>query len=339
MSTPKAAIDPNQLDAVVRAVLQQLGAPAGPAAVAAAKAAAIAPQAPLAPGERRIPELVIESPQERGEVAEPAGGAASSKAPAAELPQDWRFRRPRNAADGIPFRRSELATMRAATPARIVQGRVGTRYPTDKAIGLRAEHAVALDAVHSTLPEGFAAELGCIELFSQAEDHAEYLAFPDKGRALHPDSRARLEAEGTRGADIQIIAGDGLAAWALTANGPALLPALQQELSAAGFSLGKPLMVHRARIGVQDEIGVVLGCRATIILVGERPGLGTGDSLSIYTAFGPKLGQDNAEKDCISNIRPLGIPAEEAAKLCTDLMKRTFAAGGGGVNLTSAGAA
>ncbi|MCB9738465.1 MAG: ethanolamine ammonia-lyase subunit EutC [Deltaproteobacteria bacterium] len=337
MSGKSAAIDSSELEAVVRAVLAQLGNQPGPAAVAAAAAAAIAPRAPLAPGERSIPELVIESPQERGEVAEPAAGAASKPKESA-LPADWRFRRPRNAADGVPFRMSELATMRGATPARIVQGRVGTRYPTDKAIGLRAEHAVALDAVHSALPEGFAAELGCVELWTQAEDHAEYLAFPDKGRALHPESRAKLEAEGSRGADVQIIAGDGLAAWALTANGPALLPALQAELTAAGFSLGKPLLVHRARIGVQDEIGVVLGCKATVILVGERPGLGTGDSLSIYTAYGPKLGQDNAEKDCISNIRPLGIPADEAAKLCTELLKRTFAAGGGGVKLTSAGA-
>lgn len=323
-ATPNA-LDAGRIEALVRAVLAQLEGGAD-----------IAPRAPTAPGERAIPELQIESPQERGEVAVSAG---SKPADAGALPDGWSFRRPRHPQDGLPFRLGELAKMRAATPARVVQGRVGTRYPTDKAIGLRAEHAVALDAVHSTLPEGFAAELGCIELFSQAEDHADYLAFPDRGRALHPDSRAKLEQEGDRGRDVQIIAGDGLAAWALTANGPALLPALQRELAAAGFSLGKPVMVHRARIAVADEIGVVLGCRATVILVGERPGLGTGDSLSIYTAYGPKLGQDNAEKDCISNIRPLGIPAEEAAAMCRELLQRTFAAGGGGVALTSAGAA
>ncbi len=86
---------------------------------------------------------------------------------------------------------------------------------------------------------------------------------------------------------------------------------------------------------MQDEIGVLLGCKATIILVGERPGLGTGDSLSIYTAFAPRIGQDNAEKDCISNIRPLGVPAAEAAKMTATLLRRTFKAGGGGVHLTS----
>ena len=84
---------------------------------------------------------------------------------------------------------------------------------------------------------------------------------------------------------------------------------------------------------MQDEIGVLTQAKSTIILVGERPGLGTGDSLSIYTAFGPKLGQDNAEKNCISNVRDLGIPPLEAARECATLMKRTFAAGGGGLNL------
>ena len=90
-------------------------------------------------------------------------------------------------------------------------------------------------------------------------------------------------------------------------------------------------------MGVQDEIGVILQARCTVILVGERPGLGTGDSLSIYTAYGPRLGQDNAEKDCISNIRPLGYKPEVAARECAALLRRTFAAGGGGVKLTQSG--
>jgi ethanolamine ammonia-lyase small subunit len=80
-------------------------------------------------------------------------------------------------------------------------------------------------------------------------------------------------------------------------------------------------------------VGVTLKCKATLIIVGERPGLGTGDSLSIYTAFGPKLNQDNAEKDCISNIRDLGLSPQRASQLCTELLRKTFDAGGGGINL------
>ena len=116
-------------------------------------------------------------------------------------------------------------------------------------------------------------------------------------------------------------------------QGEALLPALLKALQARGFTVGKPLFVRHARIGVQDEIGVLTGAKSTVILVGERPGLGTGDSLSLYTAYKPRLGQDNAEKNCISNVRPLGIPPGQAAEMCADLLRRTFDAGGGGVHL------
>ena len=95
--------------------------------------------------------------------------------------------------------------------------------------------------------------------------------------------------------------------------------------------MGKRLFVRLARIAVADEIGVALGARATVILVGERPGLGTGDSLSAYIAFSPKLGQDNAEKNCISNVRPRGIQPEEAARQTVEILKRAFATGRGGV--------
>jgi ethanolamine ammonia-lyase small subunit len=220
-----------------------------------------------------------------------------------------------------------------ATPARVVQGRTGTRYLTHTYIGLRAEHAIAIDAVHSRLPSDFAQRLGCIELSTRCKDQQQFLLYPDHGRRLDDQSRQKLEREGTRGADIQLIAGDGLAAWALMRQGEALLPALEREFRGQGFSTGKPLLVHFARIGVQDDIGVVLGSKSTVILVGERPGLGTGDSLSIYTAYKPRLGQDNAEKNCISNVRPLGVQIDDAARQCAQLMRRTFDAGGGGIHL------
>jgi ethanolamine ammonia-lyase small subunit len=227
-----------------------------------------------------------------------------------------------------------LSKLVQLTPSRIATGRTGTRYLTESYLGLRADHAIALDAVESQVPDGWAEAQGWIPLRTRAKDHAEYLLHPDLGRRLDDASKARCEKEAERGVDIQLIAGDGLSAVALMENGPPLVKALQAHLGAAGFKLGKPLFVKFARIGVQDEIGVISGAKATIILVGERPGLGTGDSLSIYTAYGPKLGQDNAEKDCISNVRELGFVPERAAARCADLMKKTFAAGGGGVKLT-----
>jgi ethanolamine ammonia-lyase small subunit len=247
------------------------------------------------------------------------------------------FHRPRISHAPGPFAPKALAQIKAASPSRLAQGRTGTRYLTDTYIQLRAEHAIALDAVHSTIPDALPPALGCISCASRAQNLDDFLLYPDQGRRLNDASRALLEREGSRNADVLLICGDGLSPWALTANGPTHMPALTRELTAAGFKLGKPIFVKHARVGIQDDIGTLLGAKSTVILVGERPGLGSGDSLSIYTAFNPRLNQDNAEKDCISNIRPLGIPPEEAARECALLLQRTFKAGGGGVHLTRSG--
>jgi ethanolamine ammonia-lyase small subunit len=232
-----------------------------------------------------------------------------------------------------PLNAQAIDRIRRATPARVAQGRTGTRYLTDVYVGLRADHAIALDAVHSELPEGFAEQHGLVPVVSRCESKDEYLLYPDHGRRLSDASRQLLGEQGDKGADVLVIAGDGLSAYALVQNGPALVQALLRELPAAGLRVGRPINARFARVGLQDDVGVLLGAKATIIIVGERPGLGTGDSLSIYTAFGPRLNQDNSEKDCISNIRGLGLPPDEAARRCAELMRRTFAAGGGGIRL------
>ncbi len=241
--------------------------------------------------------------------------------------------RPRNAPPPPAVDRSAIRELRASTPARIAQGRSGTRYLTHTYVGLRAEHAIARDAVFSEIEPGFPAKLGCLELWSRCQTKEEFLLFPDHGRRLRDDSRALLTAQGTAGADVQLIFADGLSSWAIARQGAALVPALLGAMKAKGFSVGVPLFVRFARIGVQDEIGVLTRARATVIAVGERPGLGTGDSLSLYMAYGPRLNQDNAEKNCISNIRPMGVPPAEAAARCADLMRKSFDAGGGGIHL------
>jgi ethanolamine ammonia-lyase small subunit len=232
-----------------------------------------------------------------------------------------------------------LAHLVTTTPSRIVTGRTGTRYLTHSYLGLRADHAIALDAVESEVDAPWAQQQGWIPLRTRARDHTEFLLHPEQGRRLDDASRASCEKEVEPGLDVQLIAGDGLSALALQVNGPALLRALHAAFTAKGFKVGKPLFVKFARIAVQDEIGVLTKAKSTVIVVGERPGLGTGDSLSIYTAFGPKLGQDNSEKDCISNVRAVGFPPERAAVKCAELMKLCFAAGGGGVKLTGGDAA
>ncbi|MGI5862163.1 MAG: ethanolamine ammonia-lyase subunit EutC [Myxococcales bacterium] len=231
----------------------------------------------------------------------------------------------------LPSNPEALQRFVAATPSRIGVGRAGTRYLTDTYLGLRADHAIAKDAVYSECAESFAQSLGCVPLKSTCKDKQEFLLFPAHGRRLDDESQARLAQEATKGVDVQLIVGDGLSAWAAERNAPELLALMQQELSSAGFSIGRPLFVRFARVGVQDHIGVLTGAKATVIMLGERPGLGTGDSLSVYIAYGPKLDQDNAEKNCISNVRALGIRPPEAARETCEVLRRAFAAGRGGV--------
>jgi ethanolamine ammonia-lyase small subunit len=227
--------------------------------------------------------------------------------------------------------------LKRATPARLLQGRTGTRYLTESYLGLRADHATAIDAVASEVPDAWVAQQGWLPLKTRAKDKQHYLLHPEAGRRLDDASKQACAAAPGNGVDVQLIAGDGLSAVALMENGPATIRALEQALPAAGLTVGKTVFVRFARIGVADEIGLLTRAKCTVILVGERPGLGTGDSLSIYTAFSPRLGQDNSEKDCISNVRALGFPPAEATHKCVELLKRTFAAGGGGVKLTGKG--
>ena len=265
---------------------------------------------------RRIVEEELRASLEKAERRPPTAEGASGR----RITVD----RPRN--------RAALERFVAATPSRIGVGRAGNRYLTSTYLGLRADHAIAKDAVYSEVPEGLAASLGCLELRSRCKDREDFLLYPGHGRRLDEASEALVLREGTRDAQVQILIGDGLSAWAAEANAPELLPALQAELGAAGFSVGRPLFVRFARVGVQDHVGVLLGAKATLICLGERPGLGTGDSLSIYLAYGPRLDQDNSEKNCISNVRALGILPAAAAREAVAILKRAFAAGRGGVH-------
>jgi ethanolamine ammonia-lyase small subunit len=242
-----------------------------------------------------------------------------------------------NEANQIRVKKSEplddklIEELLTQTPSQIAVGRTGTRFVTKDALAMRAGHAIAKDAVYAEVSPDFVAGLDCVELHSQNSDREDYLLYPNKGRRLNDESLVMLKSEGTSNVDVQIIIGDGLAAWAVERNVQELLPVLKQELTANGMTFGKVLFVRFARVGVQDPIGVELKAKATVIFVGERPGLGTGDSLSAYIAFGPKMDQDNAEKNCISNIRKLGIQPKDAAVETVLMLKRAFLIGKGGV--------
>jgi ethanolamine ammonia-lyase small subunit len=229
--------------------------------------------------------------------------------------------------------------IRARTPARILAGRAGAAYRTETQLELREAHAAARDAVRAelNLARAFGAEIlersKLIELFTQAQTKDEYLLRPDRGRQLNDVSRSKLRAEGTRDAQFQIAIGDGLSVPAVAAQVPGLLPLLVEGAFERGWTLGRPIAIHRCRVGILNEIGDVLAPRVAVLLIGERPGLATAESLSAYMAFRPRAGHTDADRNLVSNIHARGLSAAEAANRILNLAAQMTRAGLSGFQL------
>jgi ethanolamine ammonia-lyase small subunit len=214
--------------------------------------------------------------------------------------------------------------LRQFTQARIAQGRAGSGLPTAALLEFQLAHAFARDAVHQVWDyAGFAQQLqaGSIDsltLQSQVGHRIEYLQRPDKGRCLHPESKQILAAYPQTGFDAVLIISNGLSSTALDKHGLGLLTAIQAQFQETGLKFAPVCLISNARVAVADEIGELLNCRLAIILIGERPGLTAADSIGIYLTNAPKIGNTDAQRNCISNIRePDGLGYQQAAaKLC-----------------------
>jgi ethanolamine ammonia-lyase small subunit len=210
--------------------------------------------------------------------------------------------------------------LRRHTQARIALGRSGGSLPTREWLSFARDHALARDAVWETFDSAaLAAELRTfgtevLKLNSAAPDRAVYLQRPDLGRKLDAASAALLDQHPTgQGRDLVIVVSDGLSAQAATRQTQPLLQALLPRLKEAGFTLAPICVVRHARVALQDEVGERLKAQLALILLGERPGLATPDSLGAYFIYEPAVGKSNALRNCVSNIRPEGLPPEPAA--------------------------
>ena len=213
------------------------------------------------------------------------------------------------------YERSAYAQRAAEhTTALVGIGNVGTRYATDVVLQFQAELAVAHAAVATVLPEGWATANGLLDLRSRVRDHHEYLLRPDLGRRLDESSLAALRANAVPGVDVQPIVADGLSAVACMGSGLELLEAFEKECRARGWSVGTPMAARYARVWLEDEIGQTVGARVACIILGERPGLGTGDGLSAYMVYEPRIGKTDGDRNMMSNIHPRGTPPPEAAE-------------------------
>lgn len=209
--------------------------------------------------------------------------------------------------------------LRQATPARIGLGRTGAGLPTAAHLAFQLAHAQARDAVYAALDAaGLVAELatlGCeaIHLRSAAADRDAYLRRPDLGRRLDDASRQILAKRPSAAPDLVPVIADGLSATAVNAHAVGLVAALLPHLAEAGVSVGPSVVVEGGRVAIGDEIGGLLGANLVAVLIGERPGLSAADSLGVYLTWQPAPGTVDAARNCLSNIRPQGMPIAEAA--------------------------
>jgi ethanolamine ammonia-lyase small subunit len=211
--------------------------------------------------------------------------------------------------------------LRALTPARVALGRAGGSLPTRAHLNFQLDHARARDAVHDALDLDALAQAlrqtgrECVAVKSAAEDRLRYLQRPDLGRRLDSGSHQIIQQSFPPGSSVDavFVVADGLAARAVHRHAVPLLAEVCPRLLADGWQLAPIVLAEQGRVALGDEIGALTGARMVVILIGERPGLSSPDSLGAYLTWGPRVGRTDADRNCISNIRPAGLSYESAA--------------------------
>ena len=238
-----------------------------------------------------------------------------------------------------PKTATDFDEMKRATPARLGVGRAGPRYTTASMLALRADHARAVDAVLNEVPRDWARHHGLLEVHSEARTRDEYLRYPERGRRLDSDSIARvkrLASPSKRAAksSVLICVGDGLSSAAVEKNAAILLKALNRSL-ASRYRLLKPLFIRNARVRIEDHLGEILRLDVACMIVGERPGLATVESLSAYVIYRPSLKSAEPDRTVISNIHRGGIPIAAAARKIAALIDDAIRFGASGASLAA----
>ncbi|HBG8548899.1 TPA: ethanolamine ammonia-lyase subunit EutC [Clostridioides difficile] len=223
--------------------------------------------------------------------------------------------------------------MKAKTPARLGIGRVGTRYKTETVLRFRADHAAAQDAVFSYVDEEFIKENNMFAVETLCKDKDEYLTRPDLGRKFSPETINNIKSKFGTNQKVLILVGDGLSSAAIEANLKDCVPAIKQGLKMYGIDSSEILFVKHCRVGAMDHLGEELGCEVICMLVGERPGLVTAESMSAYIAYKPYIGMAEAKRTVISNIHKGGTTAVEAGAHIAELIKTMLDKKASGIDL------
>lgn len=228
-----------------------------------------------------------------------------------------------------------LLRMKASTTARIGVGRAGARLKTSTMLELRADHAKARDAVFLDVDMKLLNELGLFSVQTKCSDKKEFLTRPDLGRQLDDDAITIIKQICTPTPDVEVYVSDGLSSKAIEANIRNILPVLTEGLKAKGLNVGTPFFVRFGRVPAMDRISEVLGSKVTCVLIGERPGLGSAESMSAYICYNARVGMPEARRTVVSNIHKNGISAVEAGAYITDLICKILESKASGVDLQS----
>jgi len=220
--------------------------------------------------------------------------------------------------------------LRAFTDARIALGRTGASLPTQELLKFGLAHAQARDAVHLPFDSDRLADSlqiagwQTLTVHSAAADRSIFLRRPDLGRKLSLASREALQSLALKPADLLLVIGDGLSSKAVHRQALPFLQALRPYLNRLDISVAPVVLAHQARVALGDDIGECLRAKAVAILIGERPGLSSPDSLGIYLTWGPHTGRLESERNCISNIRPEGLDYPQAAFKLAWLLEQAY---------------
>jgi ethanolamine ammonia-lyase small subunit len=232
-----------------------------------------------------------------------------------------------------------IQRIRQRTPARVLVDRAGAGYRTSTQLELREAHADARDAVRTEfdLIRDLGKELieteKIFEVSTRASSKDEYLLRPDLGRHFSERAASLIKQECPAAPDLQIVIGDGLSVTAVASEVPALLPLITQRAAERRWSLGRIFAVRYCRVGIMNIVGDLLEPKVVLLLIGERPGLATAESLSAYMAFRPRKGDNDAQRNLISNIHARGVTTEAAAMRIVNLAQTMMTKQLSGVNV------
>lgn len=230
------------------------------------------------------------------------------------------------------------AGLKSFTRARIALGRAGSSIPTAEVLNFGYAHAAARDAVHIPLDTAaLEQQLGqagfdTLQLQSAAPDRHTYLLRPDLGRKLAEDSASMLAAHPLKDFDLLLLVGDGLSSLAVKNHALPLLEEIRR-IATPAWNIAPIVIATQARVALSDEVGFLLRARVVLMLIGERPGLSSPDSLGLYLTYQPRPGRQDSERNCISNVRPEGLNYAAAAAKAVWLVREAFATGLSGIAL------